>query len=205
MTTVDQPRRRPLWAAKHTAILDAAQRLFLSEGYERASADAIAALAEVSKRTVYDHFGDKEAVYVAVVDRMSAVLTVVVRSAIEEELPDGCDLRRGLLAFARRVATDTFSSSDYVLFRRLNAIRTPGRRVPRAVRNEPKELFAARVARFMEAGVLGGNDPWRVAEHFIALTFLLALDTLDPTVDSDRNELDEILVDGIDAYLRAYT
>ncbi|SDH07443.1 TetR/AcrR family transcriptional regulator, mexJK operon transcriptional repressor [Sinosporangium album] len=205
MTAVEQSRRRGRSEQKHTAVLDAAQALFLADGYERTSVDAIAARAEVSKRTVYDHFGDKERIYGAVMDRVSERLLVTVKAAIEEELPEGCDLRSGLLSFARRVATDTFSSSDFTLFRRLLGMSIGKRRITGSVRNAPKELFVGRMASFFKAGAIITENPWRAAEHFIALTFLLALDTLDPAVEGAWNEVDEVLVDGVDTFLRAYT
>ena len=58
-STVQTPGRRQRSESKQTAILDAAERLFVADGYELTSVDAIAAAAGVSKRTVYDHFGDK--------------------------------------------------------------------------------------------------------------------------------------------------
>ena len=50
---------RPKDPGKRAAILDAAKRLFVSQGFERVSMDQIAAEAGVSKLTVYSHFGDK--------------------------------------------------------------------------------------------------------------------------------------------------
>src|SRR5205823_14953845 len=50
-------------ARKRRAILDAATQVFLSKGYLGTSMDEIAALAEVSKQTVYKHFADKEALF----------------------------------------------------------------------------------------------------------------------------------------------
>lgn len=44
-------------------ILDAAAPIFGDEGYERASIDAIASRAGVSKPTVYSHFGGKEQLF----------------------------------------------------------------------------------------------------------------------------------------------
>ncbi|MBN9109395.1 MAG: TetR/AcrR family transcriptional regulator [Pseudonocardia sp.] len=206
MVSVEQPARgRRRSVQKRTAMLDAAQELFLADGYERTSVDAIAARANVSKRTVYDHFGEKELVYTAVMDRVSARFMMTIKAAIEEELPEGCDLRPGLLAFVRRVATDTFSSSDYVLFRKLGSLKYVGGRVRGTARNAPKEQVVHRMAQFIEAGMLRPGDPWRTAEHFIALTHLLAMDTLDPTEPSSQAELDDILVNGVDAFLRAYS
>ncbi|WP_372442703.1 TetR/AcrR family transcriptional regulator [Streptomyces pactum] len=42
--------------------------VFLREGYQRASVDTIADAARVSKQTVYNHFGDKERLFIAAVE-----------------------------------------------------------------------------------------------------------------------------------------
>ena len=49
---------RPKDQAKRLAILEAAKTLFMRNGYEGSSMDAIAAEAGVSKLTVYNHFTD---------------------------------------------------------------------------------------------------------------------------------------------------
>ena len=67
---------RPKDPAKRQAILNAAKSLFLSNGYDGSSMDAIAAEAGVSKLTVYSHFHDKETLFVA-----------AVKSKCEEQLP----------------------------------------------------------------------------------------------------------------------
>ncbi len=46
---------------KRRAILAAAKKAFQEEGYQATSMDQIARLAEVSKRTVYNHFESKDA------------------------------------------------------------------------------------------------------------------------------------------------
>ena len=45
-------------APKRAAIMTAAWDLFVADGFERTSVDAVAARAAVSKRTGYDSFGD---------------------------------------------------------------------------------------------------------------------------------------------------
>ncbi|MEO6154415.1 MAG: TetR/AcrR family transcriptional regulator [Thermomonas sp.] len=54
---------RPKDPEKRAAILEAARRLFITQGYERVSMDQIASEAGVSKLTVYSHFGDKESLF----------------------------------------------------------------------------------------------------------------------------------------------
>lgn len=56
--------------AKRETILQASTAAFRDEGYESTSMDRIAELACASKRTVYNHFGSKEALFQAVVARL---------------------------------------------------------------------------------------------------------------------------------------
>jgi len=55
---------------KRDLILHAATSAFRDEGFECTSMDRIAELACSSKRTVYNHFGSKEALFQAVVERL---------------------------------------------------------------------------------------------------------------------------------------
>ncbi|MEJ2118414.1 MAG: TetR/AcrR family transcriptional regulator [Alphaproteobacteria bacterium] len=71
-TTILAPSKRG--DAKRTAIVVAATAAFLAQGYEAASMDAIAADASVSKRTVYNHFPSKRALFRAVTQRLYAGL-----------------------------------------------------------------------------------------------------------------------------------
>mgnify|MGYP005826844423 CR=1 FL=1 len=50
---------------KRTQILNAATKLFVEQGYANISMDFIAKSAEVSKQTVYSHFGSKEELFAA--------------------------------------------------------------------------------------------------------------------------------------------
>ena len=55
---------------KRLQILDAAEALFAEHGLETTSMDAISARAEVSKRTVYNHFATKDELFQAIMIRM---------------------------------------------------------------------------------------------------------------------------------------
>lgn len=50
---------------KHEDIFTAAKNIFLKQGFKSTSMDAIAAAANVSKRTVYQHYGNKEELFQA--------------------------------------------------------------------------------------------------------------------------------------------
>jgi AcrR family transcriptional regulator len=70
-------------------ILEAAEAAFAEEGYSGARVDAIADRAGVNKRMLYHYFGDKSALYVAVmrhlVRRTTARMSLALAEAREEE------------------------------------------------------------------------------------------------------------------------
>jgi AcrR family transcriptional regulator len=61
----------PRSGRKRSAILDAAEKVFLAKGYLGTSMDEVAARSGVSKQTVYAHFGSKETLFVALVSAMT--------------------------------------------------------------------------------------------------------------------------------------
>jgi TetR/AcrR family transcriptional repressor of mexJK operon len=206
MSTENTPRVRPRTALKRAAILSAAHDLFLADGYERTSVDSISARADVSKRTVYDHFGDKESLFSAVVTAATESLLATIKVAIDEELADDHDLDQALLGFARRIATDTFSSSDYAVLRKLRAGEGPRLPVSGSPQAAPETMLVERFETFARTGRIQTTNPRRATEHFIALTFLLALNSkdLDSSGAFDSTAVDRILIDGVDAFMRAY-
>jgi TetR/AcrR family transcriptional repressor of mexJK operon len=64
-----RPRGRPRDPERCQRILEAARSHFYAHGLERASVDAIAADAGVSKMTIYSHFGSKEGLFEAFVPK----------------------------------------------------------------------------------------------------------------------------------------
>jgi len=195
-------------APKRAAILAAARELFLTDGFERASVDAVAARAKVSKRTVYDYFGDKQRLLVAVVDEAAGRLLTGVHDAIERELTGATDLERALIAFARRLAAGTIGSSDYVAVRRLLA--TESTHTPELLAlwasTAPEDALAEQIAELDRRGLLHAPDPRLAADHFVGLTFTVVMDrssdeSLQPGLTADAEYR---IVEGVRAFLRAY-
>ncbi len=56
-----------------TAILDAAESLFLERGFQATTVEQLAEEADVAAGSVYGHFGGKEGVYAALIDRALAL------------------------------------------------------------------------------------------------------------------------------------
>ncbi|MGI5348564.1 TetR/AcrR family transcriptional regulator C-terminal domain-containing protein [Streptomyces sp. CA-250714] len=82
------------------------------------------------------------------------------------------------MAFASRVATETFPSPDYVTFRQLTAQGRSAPRLPETARERPERMLEERFAKLVADGEIRAADPHRAVQHFTALTMLLALDAL---------------------------
>jgi TetR/AcrR family transcriptional regulator of autoinduction and epiphytic fitness len=65
-----QPAPSRLTDRKRAAILDAAVAEFRQSGYAATSMDRVAASAGVSKRTVYNHFPSKEALFAQILEQL---------------------------------------------------------------------------------------------------------------------------------------
>ncbi|SFE17678.1 TetR/AcrR family transcriptional regulator [Blastococcus tunisiensis] len=75
MTGTTHPRVRMTGEQRRRQLLDIGRELFAQRGFEATSVEELAAHAAVSKPVVYEHFGGKEGLYGAVVDReMQALL-----------------------------------------------------------------------------------------------------------------------------------
>src|SRR4249919_3573319 len=99
--TDDEERRSD---RKRRAIVEAATAAFLRGGYLGTSMDEIAALAGVSKQTVYKHFADKERLFTEVVISTVNEASDPVHAEVLE-LRDSGDLAADLRDLARRQLT----------------------------------------------------------------------------------------------------
>lgn len=80
-------------------LRDAAQSVFLESGYARATMDAIAAKAGVSRKTLYARYSGKEAALQAVVDRL-------LESSLPIPTPDTSETRRDPRSQLLRIGSD---------------------------------------------------------------------------------------------------
>lgn len=168
--TTDPPSQ-PLGrtAAKRGAILDAATAIFLRSGYLGASMDEVAAQAAVSKQTVYKQFASKEALFVAVVGRMTQEASDRVQASMSE--PAGAaDLADFLTAYASKqlsvVLTPALMQLRRLVIAEANRFPDLGRAVhdggPRRAMQALESLFQRLAAR----GLLTLEDPSVAASHF---------------------------------------
>jgi TetR/AcrR family transcriptional repressor of mexJK operon len=99
--TVRTDLSRPGSVAKHQAILEAAEEIFLRAGYLGTNMDEVAVRSGVSKQTVYKHFGSKEALFVDLVTAMTS--SAGDRVLHDHIVPDDAiEVARHLEAYAER-------------------------------------------------------------------------------------------------------
>jgi TetR/AcrR family transcriptional regulator, mexJK operon transcriptional repressor len=100
-------------------LLDTALELFLENGFERTSIDAIADTAGMAKRTLYARYADKTVLFKAALTRAIENWIVPVRRL--EALECG-DLEKMLLQIARALLTNVLSPAGLRLLRLSNAV-----------------------------------------------------------------------------------
>lgn len=106
MTKV-KPVERELSSKKTELILEGAMQEFLEHGYAGARIDRIVEAAGVSKATVYRHFPDKEALFTALIQRMScrkSIFELQIQQAVEES--PRVFLKQYAITMLENVATD---------------------------------------------------------------------------------------------------
>ncbi|MFJ2806325.1 TetR/AcrR family transcriptional regulator [Kitasatospora sp. NPDC087271] len=196
---------------KRKAITRAATAVFGREGYVRASMDAIAAEAGVSKRTVYNHFADKETLFLSVALQNSAELTDAMRELMEKHLDRVVDLRRGLTDFAVERARAVLSAGDRGALGR--AIRAEVANIPADVLEAWLEAgpiasqrdLAQRFEAIADRGLLAVDDAPQTAEQFTLLTFHgVAERSFWGALPVADEELARIAALGVDAFLRIH-
>lgn len=143
---------------KRRAILDAAADQFRAHGYEAASVDGIAALAGVSKRTVYNHFPSKEELFAETLmgmferDARSVELEYSATRGLREQLVDLMTLKMRTLA-----------ERDFLDLARVavgEAIHAPERALPLLARlGEREEGVTAWIRAAQRDGRLRPGDP----------------------------------------------
>jgi AcrR family transcriptional regulator len=115
-TATRRPGRPTLSDAQ---LLDIALDLFLENGFERTSIDAICAAAGMAKRTVYARYGDKETLFKAALGRAIEDWLVPVGRLRAAEVDD---LESTLLAIAQMLLANILSPAGLRLLRLSNAV-----------------------------------------------------------------------------------
>ena len=157
MSEAIQLDHAPRGDEKHAAIVEAARSVFLEKGFAGASMDEIAAVASVSKRTVYNRFSSKDelfgAVIIATCERLLPLIDQNIGAAPDQE---------NLVRTAEQILTEILTP-EAVSLRRITAFESA--RFPQLGRafleNGIYRLIDAltpRLQKFIEEGYLEIDD-----------------------------------------------
>lgn len=195
---------------KRAAILEAATTVFLRNGYLGTSMDEIAALAGVSKQTVYKHFADKKSLFSEI------VLSTVNEASdpVHEQvlnLEDSGDVEADLRDLARRqlalVLQPRLMQLRRLVIGEVGRFPELGRTFYERGQGRTVAALATAFERLAARGELQLEDPVLAATHFnwlimsapVNRAMLLGDDEIAPAADLDR-----YADGGVRAFLAAY-
>jgi TetR/AcrR family transcriptional regulator, mexJK operon transcriptional repressor len=112
---------------KRDQIREGAQRVFLERGFERASTDAIAAEAGVSKQTLYAYYPGKEELLADVLRQLVIEGPQAPMALLEGPEPRSREELREALTEAAHRAVGTMMSPDYLALLRVIIAEVPRR------------------------------------------------------------------------------
>ncbi|MEV0720452.1 TetR/AcrR family transcriptional regulator [Asanoa sp. NPDC050611] len=192
--------------AKRAAIVRAALEVFVRDGYARASVDAIATAAGVSKRTIYDYYGDKERLFLRAIRETRQAQTAAFEDLLDRTLGRVDDIEAALTAFGREFAVAISRSTDRAAVLRLTiaeAAHFPALLEP----DEPsvQGLLADRLAGLAADGLLDVADPTEAAEFLgLLVTGRANNHSWYGSVPLADAEIARLADGGVRLFLRAY-
>lgn len=159
-------------ATKHEAIKEAALAVFVRHGYAATSLDDIATESGVSRQTVYNHFGDKEALFLTVVDEAFRATLAQLRAA-SEAFDEATGLVDHLVDLGNRIVAilNSRATIDLRLLIESEAPRHPALLALWQQRADTPvwSALAGHLARLAHRGLICIDDPVRAAGQFVTL------------------------------------
>src|SRR6202048_4427103 len=159
-------------SAKPNAIVLAALELFTQYGYRKTSIDDIAQAARVAKRTVYLHFENKAAVFLAILDHLG---DRVRQRCAAAERAGGTAVRRltGLLDAYFGMGFELFSKSEH-----MPELEETFSKLARSRIGDLNTEYQERLARFLRSlektGEIGGPPPGLNVERIVHIVIRAA-------------------------------
>lgn len=183
---------RPKSAEKADAIRNAAIDLFMADGMERTSMDAIAAAAGVSKQTVYSHFNCKDDLF------RSCVATKVQTYGLDpSSMPGGDGVDRFLAHIGRSYLTLISDPGVIRMFRLMVSEADTHAATVKSFHESGPRTTARNIARLL-ANYVPGKDEELAAK---ATSEFLALVRGEYWLELLLGTRDEISADELDAHV----
>ena len=194
---------------KRVAILEAALEVFAEVGYPHANVDVIANRAGVAKPTIYNHFGDKEQLFRAVIIEYGAIVSEANMRAVETLPTKPNDLRAELEKLGARLNGCLGDPRSRAIYRLMVAeiIHFPDL-IDDWRRTGPDrmtEALAGRFAILANNGYLRRDDAVCTATQYIGLvTNQIATMSAFGTRVVPQEEFEGTIRSGVDTFIRAF-
>lgn len=191
--------------------MDAARTLFLQQGYAGTTMEEIAARAGLTKRTLYNNYGDKDTLFTEIVAEVIAYAEEFARG-LHEEFTVGitaANLRPTLDDLGRRMAL-AIVRPEIVALRRLligeaRAFPALSREYFDRVPGQVMEALASEFEHLGQVGLLRVEDARRAAAQF---AYLVVGEPLDRAMLVGTTPPEEHVVacarDGVETFLARY-
>ena len=153
---------------RRNAIIEAATRVFLENGFEKTTMSDIAMQVGLSKATIYGYFSTKEDLFL---EAMSALGETLFAETYAEFSTDG-DFRDKLRRFGITMLSFTTSANALAMFRLMiaeSARPEIGRGIYDQGMRKGEATIKSLLKEAMDAGQLRQCDPQVVADHLRAL------------------------------------
>jgi len=179
-------------SAKPNAIVLAGLKLFTQYGYRKTSIDDIANAAQVAKRTVYLHFENKAAVFLAILEYLGDQVRQRCAAA-EGAGGTAVDRLTGLLDAYFGMAFELFSKSEH-----MPELQETFSTLARARIGDLNTEYEDRLTRFLRSlqktGAIGGPPQGLTVEQIVHILVRAAEGAKhDPEVQRDRKALERRL------------
>lgn len=193
----------PLIAGKRGQIIEAAVAEFRDLGFVCASMDRVAMRAEVSKRTVYNHFESKDALFRAILDIMADQFNAAFSITYVSGEPIESQLRELGHAEGRLL-----KSPDFMKLARLvmvETMRDPDLAAEMNCRLERVAVFQEFIRDAADDGALAVDDTGRAADQFLGL---IKSQAFWPAIFSGETvsaaEMETIVETSVEMFLKVY-
>ncbi|MER3523122.1 MAG: hypothetical protein C4326_03425 [Ignavibacteria bacterium] len=167
-TQIPLQRKKRERQAKRAEILSAARKVFATKGYERATLDEIAELAEFAKGTLYNYFDSKETLFREIVE---SILDEMIHIA-EQALAEGGPVRDQFCRYAVRTLEYYRTNEDllHILVREIH--RTHMKEDLSAIIKRVHAIasvLASALRREMNKRLIIKDDPAELAHVFVGM------------------------------------
>ncbi len=153
---------------KRAAILSAAKQEFLAQGFSQTSMDQISERAGASKRTVYNHFSSKDALFTAITMELLEQVRTAMDVAYDPARPLEAQLRQIAVSEVDVLTGDEFVGMFRVLLAELFALPEMAQQVLAEAQDQPSPVNLW-IQAAANDGRLDVDDPDLAANQLLSL------------------------------------